>query len=80
MPRHENDTAAQDTIRILNLNDERSLHRERRREIIETVINLMKECSAQDFLAWIERELDRQPDGTFKSFWTTRKYAANLYS
>ena len=36
--------------------------------------------SPAEFDLWISAELKRQPDGMFRPFWTTIKYAAGLYT
>ncbi len=79
IPRIPGDEKAIETIRILNLDDKRSTMYQKRGEVFQTVETIKHEISAVDFDRWINAELQRQADGTFKPFWTTIKYAAGLY-
>lgn len=79
LPGREDDTEAIDTIRILNLNDRRTTLFQKRAEVFQAVEDYQRLVTAGEFELWINEELERQSDGTFKPFWTTRKYAAGLY-
>jgi len=79
VPRDENDKEAIDTIVSLNLNDKKAVFRKDRAKVFHDVTKYQQRLSPDEFALWIKTELERQPDGTFKEFWTTRKYAAGLY-
>ena len=79
IPRNADDHKAFDTIRILNLDDKNSLLPKKRAMIFQTVEDERQKYSSTEFKIWIDRELERQSDGMFKTFWTVKKYAAGLY-
>ena len=70
---------ANETIRILNLNGSKQLCESRRR-VYEEAHGNKELLSPAEFDLWISAELKRQPDGMFRPFWTTIKYAAGLYT
>ena len=76
-PRDENDVKAIQTIRILNLDDKRAVFRGDRAKAYQSVEKARQEMTPDDFSLWINAELEQKP---FKPFWTTIKYAADLYS
>jgi len=67
---------ARETIRMLNLNGSKRL-RDSRRLVFEETRNNKRILLSHDFDRWLDNELKRQSDGTFKEYWTTIKYAAN---
>jgi len=69
---------AQETIRMLNLNGSKRL-RDSRRLVFEETRNNKRILLPHEFDRWLDNELKRQSDGTFKEYWTTIKYAAGLY-
>jgi|GEM_PF-1823115 len=79
-PRDENDAQAIQTIKILNLDDKRAIFRKDRAQAYQSVEKARQEMTPDDFTRWIDVELNRQSDGTFRPFWTTMKYAAGLYT
>lgn len=79
IPRIEDDEEAMETIRILNLDDRRSVLRKLRAEAFQVIDEFRQMITPDEFTLWIGEHLKRQPDGTFRPFWTTRKYAAGLY-
>jgi len=76
---HGKDNSARDTIHILNLNGSNRL-RESRRKVYEEICDNQDTLSPDEFARWITSELNRQSDGMFKEYWTTKKYAAGLYT
>ena len=70
---------ASETILILNLNGSQRICN-RRRNIYEEICECKSILTPDEFDLWINAELQRKPDGTFKPFWTTIKYAAGLYT
>ena len=80
LPRSRNDDEAIQTIALLNLNDEQAVFYGKRAEAYKEIMEKQKTLPPEVFKHWITNMLKRQPDGTFKEFWTTRKYAAGLYS
>ena len=79
-PRDENDVEAKQTIEILNLNDRKAIFRKHRAKAFQTVDEARQEKSPAEFEHWIDAELKRQSDGTFKPYWTTIKFAAGYYT
>ena len=74
-PRDENDRAAADTVRILNLNE--PTLRRRRAEVYREVVDSQGAVSAAEFRRWIEVELQRDEKGWLTPFWATKRYVAN---
>jgi uncharacterized protein (TIGR02646 family) len=73
-PYDEDDMAASNTIRILNLNSSR-LCRERAR-VYKVIEEGRQGLSAEEFSEWIEIELSRDEHNRLTPFWTTKRYVA----
>ena len=80
LPRNRNDDDAIRTIEILNLNDQQAVFYGKRAEVYQVVMEKRSELPSDVFNHWITNMLERQSDGSFQEFWTTRKYAAGLYT
>jgi uncharacterized protein (TIGR02646 family) len=80
--RDENDADAIKTIEMLKLDHKAAIFRKGRAEAFLSVEDARREKSPEDFARWIITELQPQSDDNmnFKPFWTTRKFAAGLYS
>jgi len=74
LPRNESDADAEETVRILNLNE--PTLRRHRAAVCQEVAEAERDLSTDEFRRWVHMELQRDEHGRLNPFWATKRYLA----